>query len=363
MASACSGGGGGQQGGGETVEGAMPEVLATATMFRVTLAEANERAAAELEQLETAYRQRRHAILESTARQLVREQVFEAEAARRGITTDSLLAAAAPVARPTDDEVAQWYSLNQARIGSPVLDASLQAQIRDHLGNERRETALRSLQERLEQEHRVVLRLEPFRFAFDHGDAPTAGGTRAAVELVEFSDFECPYCRTFTATLKQVLGAYGDRVRLVYRQMPIPSLHPQAFRAAEASLCAHEQGRFWDYHDVLYARQSRWSSMREVTGYFVDIAAEIGLDRSQFDSCLRSDRYAEEVTRNLRLGESLGVSGTPTLFVNGRRLPHIPAYSDLEAMVMEEAGQAGQAAPAGAAPATESAPAATAPGA
>jgi predicted DsbA family dithiol-disulfide isomerase len=316
MTSACSGGGGGQQGGGKTVEGGMPEVLATATMFRVTLAEANERAAAELEQLETAYRQRRHAILESTARQLVREQVFEAEATRRGITTDSLLAAAAPVAPATDEEVVQWYSVNQARIGSPVLDASLQAQIRDHLGNERRETALRSLQERLEQEHRVVLRLEPFRFAFDHGDAPTAGGTRAAVELVEFSDFECPYCRTFTATLKQVLGAYGDRVRLVYRQMPIPSLHPQAFRAAEASLCAHEQGRFWDFHDALFADQASNTDPR-----LSHLAARLQLDTAAFDECLASGRRADQVRADMREGTRVGVNGTPALFVNGRPLP------------------------------------------
>jgi predicted DsbA family dithiol-disulfide isomerase len=294
----------------------MPEVLATATSFRVTLAEVNERAAAELEQLETAYRQRRHAILDGTARQLVREQVFGAEAARRGITTDSLLAAAAPVAPATDADVAQWYAVNQARIGSPGLDTNLQAQIRDHLGNERRESALRSLQARLEQEHRVVLRLEPFRFAFDHGDAPTAGGARAAVELVEFSDFECPYCRTFTATLKQVLDRYGDRVRLVYRQMPIPSLHPQAFRAAEASLCAHEQGRFRDYHDALFADQASNTDPR--LGH---LAARLQLDTAAFAECLASGRRADQVRADMREGARVGVNGTPALFVNGLRLP------------------------------------------
>jgi protein-disulfide isomerase len=192
------------------------------------------------------------------------------------------------------------------------------------------------------------------------------GREDAPVVIYEFADFQCPGCAGFASfvapLIKERLVEQG-LVRYVYYDFPLTSIHAHAFLASRAGRCANEQGRFWDYHDVLYARQSRWSSMREVTGYFVDIAAEIGLDRSQFDSCLRSDRYAEEVTRNLRLGESLGVSGTPTLFVNGRRLPHIPAYSDLEAMVMEEAGQAGQAAPAGAAPATESAPAATAPGA
>ncbi len=195
------------------------------------------------------------------------------------------------------------------------------------------------------------------------------GREEAPVVIYEFADFQCPGCAGFASfvapLIKERLVDQG-LVRYVYYDFPLTSIHPHAFLASRAGRCANEQGRFWDYHDVLYARQSRWSAMRETTGYFVDIAAELGLDRGQFDSCLRSDRYAEEVTRNLRLGESLGVQGTPTLFVNGRRLAHIPAYSDLEAMVMQEAGQAdaGAGAPAQGAPAVgDTAAAAAAPGA
>jgi protein-disulfide isomerase len=193
----------------------------------------------------------------------------------------------------------------------------------------------------------VAVDIDPAELARTPGIA--IGREDAPVVIYEFADFQCPGCQGFASfvapLIKERLVDQG-LVRYVYYDFPLISIHPHAFLASRAGRCANEQDRFWDYHDVLYARQSRWSSMRETTSYFVEMADELGLDRGQFDSCLRSDRYAEEVTRNLRLGESLGVNGTPTLFVNGRRLPNIPAFSDLERMVMEEAGQAPAAAPA-----------------
>ncbi|CAN5820938.1 thioredoxin domain-containing protein [soil metagenome] len=187
----------------------------------------------------------------------------------------------------------------------------------------------------------VAVDIDPAELARVPGIA--IGREDAPVVMYEFADFQCPGCAGFASLVAPLIKErLVDRglVRYVYYDFPLVSIHPHAFLASRAGRCANEQDRFWDYHDVLYARQSRWSAMRDVTGYFVDIAAELGLNRSQFDSCLRSDQYAEEVTRNLRLGESLGVQGTPTLFVNGRRLASIPSYSDLEAMVMQEAGQA-----------------------
>jgi protein-disulfide isomerase len=205
----------------------------------------------------------------------------------------------------------------------------------------------------------VAVDIDPAELARSPGIG--IGREDAPVVIYEFADFQCPGCASFASfvapLIKERLVDQG-LVRYVYYDFPLISIHPHAFLAARAGRCANEQDRFWDYHDVLYARQSRWAAMRDATAYFAEIAGELGLNRSQFDSCLRSDRYAEEVTRNLRLGESLGVQGTPTLFVNGRRLPNIPAYSDLEAMVLEEAGQAPAAAPATTPAGTDTAPAA-----
>ncbi len=167
------------------------------------------------------------------------------------------------------------------------------------------------------------------------------GPENAPVVMYEFADFQCPGCAhyaTFVMPLVKERLVEQGLVRYVYYDFPLTSIHRQAFLASRAARCAGEQGRFWEYHDVLYGRQPRWAAARDATPLFIDYAADVGLNRSEFEACLRSDRYAEEVTRNMRFGESLGVTSTPTIFVNGRRLPQIPGYSELERIVMEEAG-------------------------
>jgi protein-disulfide isomerase len=196
----------------------------------------------------------------------------------------------------------------------------------------------------------VAVDIDPSEVARAPGIA--IGREDAPVVIFEFADFQCPGCAqfaTFVAPLVKERLVEPGLVRYVYYDFPLP-MHPHAFLASRAGRCANEQGRFWDYHDVVYARQPRWSAMRDATDYFVTMAEDIGLNRREFEGCLRSDRYAEEVTRNLRLGESLGVSGTPTLFINGRRLERIPNFRELEQLVMAEAGQGprpGDTSPAG----------------
>jgi protein-disulfide isomerase len=182
----------------------------------------------------------------------------------------------------------------------------------------------------------VPVVMDPEQIAQARGVA--MGTEDAPVVIFEFADFQCPACArfaTFVAPLvKERLVGQG-LVRYVYYDFPLAQ-HPHAFLASRAARCADDQGRFWEYHDVLYGRQNRWARARDAASEFIDYAAEVGLDRSTFASCLRSDRHAEEVSRNQRLGMQLGVEGTPTLFVNGRRLPAPPDYRQLEALVMQE---------------------------
>lgn len=172
------------------------------------------------------------------------------------------------------------------------------------------------------------------------------GDPDAPVTIYEFADFQCPACGQFAGLyaplIKQRLVETG-LVRYVHYDFPLVQIHPHAFLAARGGRCANEQGGFWPYHDLVYARQMRWTAMTNPTEFFVDIAEEVGLDEGDFEECLRSDRFAEEVTRSLRLGEAMGVAGTPTLFVNMRRLPQIPSFEELEAMVRAEAGAAAEA--------------------
>jgi protein-disulfide isomerase len=170
------------------------------------------------------------------------------------------------------------------------------------------------------------------------------GREDAPVVIYEFADFQCPGCGEFatfvTPVIKDRLVNTG-KVRYVYYDFPLMQLHAHAFLAARAGRCANEQGKFWEYHDLLYGQQARWSGMRDPTSYFIeDLGSRAGLDEAQFAACVRSDKYQEEVSRSLQLGQMLQVGGTPTLFINMKRVDGVPDYAELERMVLAEAGTA-----------------------
>jgi protein-disulfide isomerase len=148
----------------------------------------------------------------------------------------------------------------------------------------------------------------------------TSGSASARISIVEFGDYACPACAGFATTIKpQIDLNYGDAedVNFVFYDFPITNIHPHAFLAARAARCADDQDRFWEYHAVLFQNQSAWSlAGAPPLGQMEDYAETVGLDAGTFSSCLRSDRYADVVTANLRLGESLGISGTPTVLVS-----------------------------------------------
>ncbi len=148
----------------------------------------------------------------------------------------------------------------------------------------------------------------------DADDAPSVGPADAPVTIVEFSDFQCPYCQKSVAALKELRRLYGDKIRVVYRDYPGPN-HPQAAPAAEAEQCAGDQGRFWEFHDLLFASQTR------ETGWDFDaLARELVLQAGEFSTCLNTGRYREEVRKDLQDGLALGIASTPTFFINGRPL-------------------------------------------
>jgi protein-disulfide isomerase len=147
-------------------------------------------------------------------------------------------------------------------------------------------------------------------------DDPARGPEDAAVTIIEFSDFQCPYCgRFFQQTLPQLMARYGDRVRFVYRDFPLDQIHPNARNAAIAAECADDQGKFWEYHDVLFSNQQALG-VADLKRY----AEQLGLDTDAFSKCLDSQQYNDEVNADLRDGIQAGVSGTPTFFINGRRV-------------------------------------------
>ena len=155
--------------------------------------------------------------------------------------------------------------------------------------------------------------LEPSVKINTDGD-PVRGNPSARITVVEFSDFQCPYCAKAVDQAKQVLAKYPKDVKLVFKQFPLDS-HSQAALAAEASLAAQAQGKFWELHDVMYAN-FRQINREKILGW----AKEIGLDVARFDADLKSHKYAARVISEERQGETAGVQGTPTFFINGKRL-------------------------------------------
>lgn len=169
----------------------------------------------------------------------------------------------------------------------------------------------------------------------EHGDP------QAPVRILEFSDYQCPGCARFASEIKTLLTVNyieTGKVLFVYYDFPIVAAHKHAFLAARAARCAGEQGEYWAYHDHLFGQQPRWSAKANATDEFVDYAEAVGLDRKAFEGCLKSERYADVVTANLRLGEQLGVSGTPTLYIDGKLIRGLSGYEQLREVIEAELG-------------------------
>ena len=144
-------------------------------------------------------------------------------------------------------------------------------------------------------------------------DDPSLGPEDAEITIVEFSDYECPYCRSWhTEVYSQLLDTYGDQILFVYRDFPLESIHVNAKPAAEAANCAYEQGEFWEFHDMLFSMELGLSSEA-----YQEYATQLGLDIDEFQECIDSGRYQEEVQSDFEFAANLGVRSTPTFFVNG----------------------------------------------
>jgi len=159
---------------------------------------------------------------------------------------------------------------------------------------------------------------QPLKISLD--DDPIRGDPNAPISIVEFSDFQCPFCARFhVQTLPLLLEEYIDtgKVNLVYRDFPIQSIHPNALPAAVAAECANEQGKYWEYHDTLFEKQNSWNRLdsNTVISTFSQYATDVGLEQQQFDSCLGSGKYLEEVQGDLRDGRDYDITGTPGFFI------------------------------------------------
>ena len=247
---------------------------------------------------------------------VIRLKLLEKEAARRGMTVPKLLDAevTSTVGLVSEEDVEKFYEANKSRLGPDETAAREQA--RSRLQSQRlaiaRETYIASLRSKA----KVAIHLTPppvTRVEVSTDGAPTKGPASAPITIVEFSDFHCPFCKRVLPTLDQISQRYGDRVRLVFRDYPIEALHPGAGRAHVAARCANEQGKFWQFHDLLFEKAPRTSDS-DVKSF----AKQLGMDATRFDACLGSGKYDAAIRQDMEEGQRVGVTGTPAFFINGR---------------------------------------------
>jgi protein-disulfide isomerase len=249
---------------------------------------------------------------------LIADRLFAQEAAKRGVSVSTLLdeEITAMVPLLTEQEIDTFYEASKARRRGE--EASLRQQIRARLQQEKLFARRDQFVESLRSRSKILVHLPPppvVRVDVSTDGAPSRGAADAPVKLVEFSDFHCPFCKRAQGTLQELLKRYPGKLSLVYRDFPLDQLHPQARRAAEAARCANDQGKFWEYHDLLFEQppQATSESLQQH-------AAHIGLDIAVFDRCLSSRAHSDAVQRDIDEGTRLGITGTPAFFINGRRL-------------------------------------------
>ncbi|NOT24815.1 MAG: thioredoxin domain-containing protein [Acidobacteria bacterium] len=265
---------------------------------------------------------------------LIAESLIEEAAKKAGVTpTQYAETEMAKRSKPvTDGQVAAFFQENQGQMQGRGFDA-MAATIRRYLDDQQRSSAYTALVGELRKSGPALrMTLDAPRYEVNvTADDATIGDAKAVVTLVEFSDFQCPFCARVMPTLKRIKDTYGDRVRIVWKDFPLTAIHPQAFRAAEAGQCAREQGKFWEYHDRLFANQQALD-----VEFLKKYAADAGLDATKFGACMDTAKYGDRVQEQMGIGTRLGVESTPTTFVNGRLVSGAQPYEVFAAIIDEE---------------------------
>jgi predicted DsbA family dithiol-disulfide isomerase len=263
------------------------------------------------------------------AENLIAQRLLDAEAKRLGQDPDSLLEAEARKrTQVPEEEVQRFYDEHKANFGDRPVD-EVKQQIRDHLERRRAPEAAREYVDSLRQSAHVAVLLERPRTQVE-AVGPSRGPADAPVTIVEFSDYQCPFCKRAEDTVGRVLAEYGDKVRFVYRDFPLQN-HTRAVPASVAARCAAEQGKFWEFHQNLMT----------IGGSLADDdlkkrATDLQLDGTAFAACFDTNRHQPAVQQSLMDGSNLGVTGTPTFFINGRMLVGAKPFEEFKAVIDHE---------------------------
>ena len=263
--------------------------------------------------------------------QLIRRKLIEAEAKKKGLSTEELLKQEvdSKIAEPSDDEAKGYYLAVKNETTLPF--DQIKSQVKQLLKNTEIERARQQYADSLRDKAEVSIALQPPAVHVDYDPARIKGNADAPITIVEFADFQCPFCGKVQPVLKEVLAKYKGKVRLAYRDFPLSQIHEHAETAAEASRCALAQGKYWEMHDAMFADQSKLDE-----NALVRTAAGLGMNQNSFRSCLTSAKYKADVQRDFEDGAQAGVNATPTFFINGEFLSGVQSDADFSKVIDQQ---------------------------
>jgi protein-disulfide isomerase len=300
----------------------------------VTSGELDESMKKELAQLDQQYQEQRYQLRRQALEGMLRRRAFEAKAKQKNMTTEDLVTKeiADKIPQPSDEEIRALYE--RAKAGGQQLPPFDQVKddIARFIKGQKGQGAMADYYDGLKKEMGIEILLPPYeapKVAVDT-TGPSKGPSAAPITIVEFSDFECPYCVKAEPTVKALLAKYPDKIKLVFRDFPLP-MHPRAPKAAEAAHCAGDQGKYWEMHEKLFANSQKLE-VPDLKAY----ARSVGVDGAKFDRCLDSEEKKPLVEKNKKAGEDAGVTGTPAFFINGRPISGAQPLEAFTAIVDQE---------------------------
>ena len=289
-------------------------MVATIGSEKITAGQLDEQIKGQLQAIDKQKFQARKQGLEK----MVADKLLKSEAEKKGMTPEQYVKVEIDdkVAPPTDQQIQDFFNQNAARLPPGSKLETYKAQIVNYLTQNQRQQRAQAMFDQLKKDNQVSIKLSEPRQVVE-AKGPARGPSTAPVTMVEFSDFQCPFC---------------GKAKLVFRHFPL-DFHKNAEKAAEASMCANEQGKFWEYHDVLFKNQQTLEVPQ-----LKDHAKDVGLDTASFSACLDSGKYKKAVDDDMAAGQKVGVTGTPAFFINGVMINGAQPFDEFKKVIDQELG-------------------------
>ena len=305
---------------------AADEVVATVGDKKITRAQVEDEVRAKLIELDN----QRYDALREGLDGMIAQELLKREAEARKTTPEALSAEEidTKIPAPSDADIQKVYDENKAQLGGQTLE-QIKPRIVQYLKGTTQDERRTAFIGELKKKYPTTVSLKPPVVDVAAAGRPERGPKTASVTIIEFSDYQCPFCKKAEDVVEQVMKTYDGKIRLVYRDYPLP-FHPNARPASEAAACANAQGKFWEYHSKLFHGDGL--EPEKLKTY----ADQVGLDRKKFDDCLEKKAFKADIDKDVKDGEKAGVTGTPAFFINGRMLSGAQPFEKFKEVIDDE---------------------------